>query len=164
MAYKRVHRARSYLPRLGAALACLLNILLISAPALTPAPAAAEVVAGVASLTTVGVSVVSPKETRVLLTFNQILPQFSIVTNDAERVEVGFGGASRGAGAVAPPAAQGLLKGVEFSQRGQVLSVFLVGVGPVHVTVQPMNNGTALLLTVTPAPQQASTDDGLGHT
>ena len=136
----------------------VLAVLIIAAATLAPRSAAAEVVAGPAALVSADLSGVAPGETRVLLGFNQILPQFSIVTNDADRVEIGFGSTVRGAGASVPPGVHGLLKGVEFSQRDQVLSLVLVGTGPIHVTATPVGRGHALSLSITAAPHAGAKD------
>ena len=65
----------------------------------------------------------APGETRVQLTFNQIFPRFSIVSNDNDHPTLGFGDTVRGNGAVVPPGAHGLLKAVEFNQRDGVLTI-----------------------------------------
>ena len=124
---------------------------------LIAAPATAETVAGPAVITSVSISKSRTGETHVMLGFNQILPQFSIITNDIDRPILGLADTSRGAGAVVPAGDRGLIKDIEFNQRDAVLTIVLVGAGPIHVVANPVG-GRALDLTITPA--QGARDAG----
>ncbi len=88
---------------------------------------------GPASLVGVTMSDGAPGETKVLLSFNQIIPQFSIVTNDVDHALIGFGDTVRGSTASVPAGARGVLKSIEFNQRGSVLTVAFVGTEPIHI-------------------------------
>lgn len=140
--------------RLGRPFGLLRAIVLVLAMGLIAAlpPGSAQAQAGPASLTAIAVTVTEgpPGETRLLLSFNQILPQFSIVTNDNERPLIGFANTVRGAGATIPTGAHGPLKAVEFNQRDTVLTISFVGAGPLHVVAKPIA-GKALSLTFTAA-------------
>jgi general secretion pathway protein D len=120
--------------------------------ALTVRPAEAQPVAGSAVMTTLSVTKAQAGETHVLIGFSQIIPQFSIVTNDIDRPVLGFADTSRGPGAAVPGGVHGLIKGIEFNQRDAVLVMVLVGVGPIHVVANPVAGGRALDLAITPAP------------
>jgi general secretion pathway protein D len=126
----------------------LLSIVLL---AFLPHLAMAQAVSGPASLTGVKVSAAKTGETTVLLSFNQILPQFSIVSNDNDRPLLGFGNTVRGSGAVVPPGEHGVLKAVEFNQRDSVLTISFVGASTLHVTATPVGGGRALSVSITAA-------------
>ncbi|MEO9213997.1 MAG: hypothetical protein ABI242_12760, partial [Caulobacteraceae bacterium] len=136
--------------RLGRAAALALAIV-VAALASGAASVASAQTAGSASLTAVTVTDGPAGEIRVLLAFNQILPQFSIVTNDVDHPLLGFANTVRGPGARAAPPAHGLLKSIEFNQRDTVLTVTLVGTAPIHVAAKPAQGGNALVLTLTAA-------------
>ncbi len=110
----------------------------------------AQTSGGPAALLAVKVYEGAPGETRVLLTFNQVIPQFSVVTNDNDRPTLGFGNTVRGSGAVVPTGAHGLLKGVEFNQRDSVLTVTLVGSSALHLTTTAVE-GRAVSVSITAA-------------
>jgi len=114
-------------------------------------PALAEAVTGPASLTSVTVTQEGVNETRLTLAFNQILPQFSIVSNDIDRPLLGFGSTVRGSGAVVKPGEHGLLKAVEFNQRDSVLTISFIGASALHVVATPAAGGHALTVILTPA-------------
>ena len=127
-------------------------------------PAAAETVAGPTVITSISITASRSGATHVILGFNQILPQFSTITNDIDRPILGFADTVRGSGAVLPSGDRGLIKDIEFNQRDAVLTVILVGTGPIHVVANPVG-GRALDLTITPAPQaerQASSSGPAG--
>ncbi len=117
-----------------------------------------------ASVTTVTLTSASSGETHVVLGFNQILPQFSIVANDIKRPVIGFANTVRGAGTSTPAKAVGLVQGLEFTQRDTVLTLTIVGAGPLNVEARPISKGRALDLVVTVAPQTASGATAEGST
>ncbi len=112
--------------------------------------ARAEAVVGPASVVSVTVTVGPAGETHVRLNFNQLLPQFSIVSNDVERPVLGFADTVRGAGAGVPTGVHGLIKDVQFDQRDTVLTMTLLGLGPIHVEAKPIA-GHAVDLVLTQA-------------
>lgn len=113
---------------------------------LSPSRASAQTLEPVV-LTQVTVTDSAADETRVLLTFNQSIPQFSLPTTDDLRPQIGFAATVRGSGAVVPPGAHGGLQGIEFQQHGTNLVLMLTGTGPLHVTSLPQR-GNAILLVV----------------
>ena len=106
--------------------------------------------AGPASLTGITISDGAPGETKVLLTFNQLLPQFSIVNNDVDHALVGFAGSVRGSAATVPAGARGVLKSMEFNQRNSVLTVAFVGTEAIHINATAIA-GRAVSLSITAA-------------
>ena len=132
-------------------------ILAFAAPVAT-----AQTPSAPASLIAVKIYDGAPGETRVLLTFNRILPQFSIVTNDNDHPSLGFGDTVRGSGAVVPPGAHGLLRSIEFSQRDSVLVIALVGSSALHLSTTTLE-GRAVSVSITAA-SSAPRDTGGGAT
>ena len=118
-------------------------------------PAEAQPAPGPALVTSISITTPRAGETHVLIGFSQILPQFSIVTNDIDQPDLGFADTARGPGVAAPGGVHGLIKGVEFKQRDSVLTIVLVGAQPIHVVAKPVV-GRALDLTITPAPKVAA--------
>ncbi|HEY7900354.1 MAG TPA: hypothetical protein VIC25_04125, partial [Caulobacteraceae bacterium] len=110
---------------------------------------------GPTSLTSITASAGPDGRTELLLGFNRILPQFSIVTNDDARPVIGFADTVRGNGASLPPGDHGLLKSVAFEQRGAVLTMAFVGAQPLHVTATAIA-GRGLSLTIGQVPQAAA--------
>jgi len=88
-------------------------------------------------------------ETRLMLTFNQTLPMFSIVSNDNEHPILGFAGTVRGAGANVAPSGHGPVSDISLEQNGIVLTVRLKGAVPLHVDAVPAAGGLGLTLVVT---------------
>ena len=127
--------------------------------AFTAAIATAQAPASPASLVGVKIYDGAPGETRVLLTFNRILPQYSIVSNDNDHPTLGFGDTVRGSGAVVPPGAHGLLKSVEFNQRDSVLVISLVGTSAIHLATTTIE-GRAVSVSITAASASRETATG----
>ena len=113
-------------------------------------PAWSQSSGGPTTLIAVKVYEGAPGETRVLLTFNQILPQFSVVSNDNDRPVLGFGNTVRGSGAVVPTGAHGLLKAIEFNQRDSVLTITLLGSSAIHLNTTTIE-GRAVSVSITAA-------------
>jgi general secretion pathway protein D len=132
-----------------APLAALAALFWIALALLAGAPARAEAIAGPASVVSFTVNSAAG-ETRVLIGFSQILPQFSIVANDARQAVIGFADTVRGPALSEPSNLHGLLKAVVLHQRGGVLTLTLAGVGPIHVVARPASRQT-LELVITPA-------------
>lgn len=128
-------------------------LIFLARPALAQGPPAP------ASLASVKVVDGAPGETKVLLTFNQILPQFSIVTNDNEISTLGFGNTVRGSGATVAPGAHGLLKAVEFNQRDSVLTISFRGASPIHLAATTLE-GHAIVVSITAATSANRTSVG----
>ena len=126
----------------------LASVLLVSSMVLgLSAPGVAVAQPGPASLVGVTMSDGAPGETKVLLSFNQIIPQFSIVTNDADRSLIGFADTVRGSAASVPAGARGVLKSIEFNQRGSTLTIAFVGTEPIHIDATAIE-GRAVSLSI----------------
>lgn len=130
-------------------LASVVALLWIALACLSGGSARAEATPGPASVVSFTVNSTAG-ETHVLIGFSQILPQFSIVANDAPQAVVGFADTVRGAALTEPSSLHGLLKSVELRQRGAVLTLTLAGAGPIHVVARPASRQT-LELVITPA-------------
>ncbi|MBI3678068.1 MAG: hypothetical protein HY243_15775 [Proteobacteria bacterium] len=98
-----------------------------------------------ALLTGVSVAAGQGRATRVILTFSQDVPQYSVVSNDSQHVVIGFEGTVRAQQAVAPINAQGVLGSIEFDQNAKVLSLSLIGTTTFHVAAIPINSRTLSL-------------------
>jgi len=105
---------------------------------------------GLVAITSVTVTARNAGETDVVLGFNDLLPEFSIVANDVEQSTVGFGNTVRGDGARVSSIPAGPLKSIEFNQRRAVLTIAFNGNGPIHIVAKPLA-GHALELDITPA-------------
>ena len=114
-------------------------------------PARAETAApGPAALTSVDVTDGPAGETRVVLTFNQILPTFAVTTNDAGVESISCTGAVRSSSARTPNAARGLLSSVAFDRGYNTLIVNLAGTQPIHITPSPVST-RSLSIDIAPA-------------
>ena len=104
------------------------------------APAGAETlqppVTNVAQIVAVTPSQPSPSESRVLLTFNQPLPQFSILANDVASTVIAFADTRLAPGLVFPGGRHGLLQSTTFVQNGNLLTLTLAGAAPIHLSVK----------------------------
>ena len=114
--------------------------------------------AGPTVMTAVTFSEGKPGETRLLIEFNQILPQYSIVENDVDHPSLGFASTVRGSGATVASGGHGLVTGVDFDQRGIILTLRLTGAGPIHVEATPIQ-GRSLALVITEAKGRSKDKD-----
>ena len=121
----------------------------LSAALAVSAPAFAQSQPG--RLTAVQVEEGPSGDTRVILSFDPLLPQFAIDTNDIARPMIGFGAAVRAADVVAPPGRHGPLKAVRFRQRDTVLIIEFVGARRLHLRTIPVA-GRQVVVVVTAAP------------
>ena len=104
------------------------------------------------------VSDVSATESRVVLTFNQAAPPFSIIANNSETATIAFAGTSV-IPAVAPPAGRhGPVQGMTFTQNDSILTFSMTGAGPLRVTALPMG-ARGLTLSIVGAKGALSKDD-----
>ena len=106
-----------------------------------------------ALVTSVAPSAVSPAETRLVLTFNKVIPQFSIITNDSAISVIAFTGAKLAPDSAAPSGQHGLIQAVSFTQTDGILTVTLTGAGPIHVMASALGQ-RALSLEITAARPQ----------
>ena len=131
----------------GLARGVVASVVLVTAILCLPTGDIAFAQTGPASLVGVTMSDGAPGETKVLLSFNQILPQFSIVTNDVDHALIGFSDTVRGSAASVPAGPRGVLKSIEFNQRGAVLTVAFVGTEPIHIDATAVE-GRAVSLSI----------------
>ena len=136
--------------RLGAVVAALaLGGLSVSLP--SDAARAESAAPGPASLTGVDVSDAGDGKTRVVLTFNKILPTFAVTTNDAGQDVLVFTGTVHSSSARAPNGPRGLLSSIAFDQGpNNALSVSLTGTQPIHLNPTP-GSTRSLTIEISPA-------------
>ena len=109
-------------------------------------------------VTGASVSDISATESRVVLTFNQTAPPFSIIANNSETATVAFAGTSA-IPSVAPPAGRhGPVQAMTFTQNDSILTFTLTGAGPLRVTAMPMGARAVSLSIVGAAGAQARDD------
>jgi general secretion pathway protein D len=80
----------------------------------------------------------SPSESRVVLTFNQLLPQFSVVNNDGNTAVLGFADTSLAPTLVFPVGRHGLIQSMNFAQNGKILTLTIAGNAPIHIVAIPL--------------------------
>jgi general secretion pathway protein D len=106
---------------------------------------------------------VSPTQTRVVLTFSQTAPAFSIITNNNEASVVAFADTKMGPAASAPTGKHGLVEALSFAQNDSILTLTLTGSGPLHIVSTPLG-GKAIALDITAVPGTGPKPDlGTGH-
>jgi general secretion pathway protein D len=102
-------------------------------------PAAAETLqpplTNVALIVAVTPSQPSASESRVLLSFNQPLPQFSVLANDATSTVIAFADTRLAPGLVFPGGKHGLVQSTTFVQNGSLLTLTIAGAAPIHLSV-----------------------------
>jgi general secretion pathway protein D len=80
----------------------------------------------------------SPSESRLVLTFNQQLPQFSVVNNDGNMGILAFADSSLGPSLVFPVGRHGLIESMNFAQNGKILTLTINGTAPIHIAASPI--------------------------
>jgi general secretion pathway protein D len=80
----------------------------------------------------------SPAESRLILSFNQQLPQFSVVNNDGATAVLAFADSSLAPSLLFPVGKHGLIQSMNFAQNGKILTLTITGVAPIHVTASPL--------------------------
>ncbi|HEX3367536.1 secretin N-terminal domain-containing protein [Phenylobacterium sp.] len=118
-------------------------------PVMAQAPTAPQP-SGQAQITSVAPSIASPTETHLALTFNKVIPQFSIVTNDSDISVIAFTGAKLGPEGAPPAGKHGLIQSIGFTQTDNILTLTLTGVRPIHVVATSLGQ-RAVSLAITPA-------------
>ncbi|HXS05305.1 MAG TPA: secretin N-terminal domain-containing protein [Rhizomicrobium sp.] len=138
--------------RLGmcVALAMAACLCAFAAAAQTPPP-----FTGAIQIVAVTPAEVSATETRVVLSFNQLAPPFTIMGNDAETAAIAFSGARLAQGLLFPGGKHGLIQSMIFSQSNDVLTLTIAAKDVIHVAAAPLA-GRAISLVITsvgePAP------------
>ena len=123
----------------------------------------AQAATGTALITAVTPSELSPAESRVMLSFSQLAPQFSIMANDANTVTVAFADARLVPTLTFPGGRHGLIQSMTFAQNDNLLTLTISGSSPIHLAATTLA-GRAVSLSVTPygAPMAADPWPGLG--
>ena len=100
-----------------------------------------------ALLTAVTPSESSPSQSRVVLAFNPVVPQFSVLGNDAGAVVIAFADARLTPSLLFPGGRHGLVQSMTFAQNGGLLTLTIAGAGPIHVAASGLAG--AVLLSIT---------------
>jgi general secretion pathway protein D len=98
--------------------------------------ASAEAIAqvqGYAQITTVAPADPSSSESRVVLSFNPSVTQFSIVGNDADTAVIAFADTRLAPNLVFPGGKHGLVQSMTFAQNFGILTLTIAGAGPIHI-------------------------------
>jgi general secretion pathway protein D len=114
---------------------------------------------GSAVLSSVTVGSGATGETRVVLTFDRTVPQYSIITNDNVRPAIVFSGTVRGQTARVSDAAHGLLRSISFQQNATVLVMTFTGAAPIRISATPLN-ARSISLSVTAATHAKNQEAG----
>ena len=80
----------------------------------------------------------SPSESRLVLSFNQQLPQFSVVNNDGITTVLAFANASLAPSLLFPVGKHGLIQSLNFAQNGKILTLTITGAAPIHIVANPL--------------------------
>src|SRR6185437_3545272 len=103
---------------------------------------------------------VSATESRIVLSFNQLVPKFTIMGNDANTAAIGFADTRLAQGLLFPGGKHGLVQSMTFTQSNDVLTLTIAGNGPIHVAPSILA-GRAISLSITGAGEtSAGTDTG----
>jgi general secretion pathway protein D len=103
------------------------------AVAQTAIPQATRPSSGPILITAVTPSEPSPSESRVVLSFNQLVPEFSIIGNDANIAVMAFADTKLVPNLLFPGGKHGLVQSMTFTQNGSMLMLNISGAGPIHV-------------------------------
>lgn len=108
-------------------------------------------------------SVVSPTETRLVLTFNQAAPKFFVVSNSGGTNIVAFADSKLAPGGAAPQGKYGVVQAISFTQSDSSLTLTVSSPGPIHTVVANLGQ-RALSITITAAAAApVKTDAEAGH-
>jgi len=80
----------------------------------------------------------TPTETRLVLSFSQQLPQFSVIGNDAATTALAFADTKLAPSLLFPGGRHGVVESMNFSQSGNILTLTLTGAGPIHLVATPL--------------------------
>jgi hypothetical protein len=97
--------------------------------------AAAPQASSQALVTAVVPATASTSEARLVLTFNKVIPQFSIITNDSDISVIAFTGSKLSPDGAPPSGKHGLIQAIGFTQTDGILTLTLTG--PSRFTLSP---------------------------
>jgi general secretion pathway protein D len=103
-----------------------------------------------AVLTAVESSDVSPGETKFVLTFAPLAPQFQVIDNNSQKPAIAFALASRGDSARIPQTLRGIVHSVTFDQAQTVMILRLDAAGRAQIKAERVGD-RMIILSVTPA-------------
>ncbi|HEX3405625.1 MAG TPA: secretin N-terminal domain-containing protein [Caulobacteraceae bacterium] len=112
-------------------------------------------------ITAVTPSEPSPAESRVMLSFGQLAPQFSIMANDSNTVTIAFAETRLAPALTFPGGKHGLIQSMNFVQNDSLLILTISGAGPIHLAATTLA-GRAVALAVTPYGATAAATPDLG--
>ena len=91
---------------------------------------------------------VSATESRIVLSFNQLVPKFTIMGNDANTAAIAFADTRLAQGLLFPGGKHGLIQSMTFAQDNANLTLTIAGNGPIHVAANILA-GRAVSLSIT---------------
>lgn len=130
-----------------------LSLLLVLAAIAALRPAAAQnppPFTGTIQIVAVTPAEVSATESRVVLSFNQLVPKFTIMGNDANTAAIAFADTKLTPGLLFPGGKHGLIQSMTFTQSSDMLTLTIAGNGPIHVAANILA-GRAVSLSITGA-------------
>jgi general secretion pathway protein D len=125
------------------------------------AVARAEAIPQVSSatlITAVTPSEPSAAESRVVLSFNQVIPQFSIIANDANTATIAFADTKLVPNLTFPGGQHGLVQSMTFAQNDSILTLTISGTAPIHLVATGLA-GRAISISVTAVGSAAAKGD-----
>ncbi|HEY1876302.1 MAG TPA: hypothetical protein VGG66_02495 [Rhizomicrobium sp.] len=102
----------------------------------------------------------SPSESRLVLSFNQQLPQFSVVNNDGNIGVLAFADSSLGQSLVFPVGKHGLIQSMNFAQNGKILTLTITGTAPIHIAASPISARAVAVVITNLTPPGPKPDPG----
>jgi len=119
-----------------------LLFLLIGIAAWNPPAASAQPISppstGPIQIVAVTPADLSPSESRLVLTFNQLLPQFSVVNNDGNIAVLAFADTTLAPSLMFPVGKHGLVQSMNFAQNGKILTLTITSTAPIHIAAIPL--------------------------
>jgi general secretion pathway protein D len=99
-------------------------------------------------ITAVTPAELSTSESRIVVSFNQLVPQFSVVGNDTNSASIAFADTKLGPALLVPAGKHGLVQSMSFTQNGNILMLNISGIDPIHVAASILA-GRAISISIT---------------
>lgn len=131
---------------------------LMTGASLAPRARAEAVLSGTTLITAVTPSEPSPSESRVIVSFNQLIPQFSIIANDANTATIAFADTRLAPALTFPGGKHGLVQSMTFAQNDTILTLTINGSAPIHLTATGLA-GRAISVSITGLASAAAKPD-----
>ena len=103
---------------------------------------------GTTLITAVTPSEPTPSESRVILSFSQLIPQFSIIGNDASTAVIAFADTRLTPNLAFPGGKHGLVQSMTFTQNDSILTLTISGNAPIHIAANGLA-GRAISVSIT---------------